>query len=88
MLAIMQAENRACDPAQHNLTASETHKDMQGRTVCIGSYGLLQVGCLHFTREENPADPATNIATAYEVWKQQGYTAWTQYSNGEYLKYL
>lgn len=82
MLAIMKAENRGCDPAVKNLSPLEDHG------VCIGSYGLLQVGCVHFNSKQNPNEVNTNIAVGYSVWQRQGYNAWTQYRNGEYLKFL
>lgn len=82
MQAIAQAENRSCDPTRHNLSADENHK------VCIGSYGVLQVGCLHYRNGEDRNDLKTNIAVAHRVYLQQGYSAWTQYNNGEYRKFL
>lgn len=82
MLAVMKAENRGCDPSNRNESSAEDHG------VCIGSYGLFQVGCVHFTGEQNPNDVVTNVAVAYAVWKKQGYNAWTNYRNGEYLKFL
>ena len=82
MSAIAEAENRACDPLRHNLSADEDHK------VCIGSYGVLQVGCLHYRDGEDRNDLKTNIAVAHRVWLQQGYNAWTQYSNNEYKRFL
>lgn len=80
--AIAQAENRSCNPTNHNLSSAEDHG------VCIGSYGVLQVGCLHYRAGENRDDLATNVAVAHRVWQSQGYTAWTMFRNGEYLKYL
>ena len=80
--AIAEAENRSCDPLRHNLSASENHK------VCVGSYGVLQVGCLHYRDGEDRNDLKTNIAVAHRVYLQQGYGAWTQYNNGEYRKFL
>ena len=82
MLAVMKAENRSCDPGSKNLSPLENHR------VCIGSYGLLQVGCVHFSGNQDPNDVGTNISVAHAVWLKQGYNAWTQYANGEYLKYL
>ena len=82
MLAVMKAENRSCDPGVKNISPLEDHR------VCVGSYGLLQVGCVHFSGNQDPNDVGTNIAVAHAVWLKQGYTAWTQYANGEYLKYL
>ena len=82
MQAIAQAENRSCDPTRHNLSAGENHK------VCIGSYGVLQVGCLHYRNGEDRNDLKTNVAVAHRVYLQQGYNAWTQYNNGEYKRFL
>lgn len=82
MSAIAEAENRSCDPLRHNLSADENHK------VCIGSYGVLQVGCLHYRNGEDRNDLKTNIAVAHRVYLQQGYNAWTQYKNGEYKRFL
>lgn len=86
--AIAQAENRSCDPTRHNLTASETHRDYLGRVICVGSYGALQVGCLHYRKGENRSDLATNIRVAHRVWQSSGYGAWTQYTNGVYQGFL
>lgn len=80
--AIAQAENRTCDPLRHNLSLDEDHG------VCIGSYGVLQVGCLHYYEGENRDDLKTNIAVAHRVWLKQGYTAWTMYRNGTYKEFL
>lgn len=82
MQAISQAENRTCNPLHHNLTMSENHG------VCVGSYGVMQVGCLHYEENENRDDLATNIRVAHRVWLKQGYTAWTMYKNGTYREFL
>jgi len=34
------------------------------------------------------SNPANNARAAYEVWKNQGFAAWTMYKNGEYRNYL
>lgn len=86
--AIAQAENRACDPLKHNLTATETHRRADGSVICVGSYGVLQVGCLHYRADEDHDDFATNVKVAHRVWKESGYTAWTQYKNGTYREFL
>lgn len=88
MLAIAQAENTSCDPKRHNETASETHKRRDGSVICVGSYGVLQVGCLHYKKNENRNDLATNVKVAHRVWKSSGYTAWTQYKNGKYWEFM
>ena len=88
MIAIAKAENSACDPLNHNLTSSETHYNGKGQVICVGSYGVLQVGCLHYRAGEDPDDMSTNIEVAHRVWEGAGYTAWTMYRNSTYLKYL
>lgn len=88
MTAISMAES-GCNPARNNLTASETHRGYDGNVVCVGSYGALQIGCVHYLK--NPAglnDLATNVAVAHSVYLKQGYKAWSVYSSGKYLKYL
>ena len=83
MTAIAKAESKkhSCDPAGHNLTMTENHG------VCVGSYGALQVGCVHYNGED-VNDLKTNVAIAHKVWLEQGYTAWTQYNNGIYRRFL
>lgn len=94
MQAIARAENRNCDPRGHNLTASETHRDAHGNVICVGSYGVIQVGCLHYREGEDRNDMATNIKVAHRVyvarasWDSTGYNAWTMYKNGEYKRFL
>jgi hypothetical protein len=78
IIAIAKAENDTCDPLRHNLTSSEDHG------VCVGSYGVLQVGCLHYRAGENRDSLVINVAVAYRVWLEQNYNAWTMYRNGEY----
>jgi hypothetical protein len=88
MLAIAKAENRTCDPTRHNLTKSETHYNNRGEVICVGSYGVLQVGCLHYQQGEDINDLATNVRIAHKVYLLQKYTAWTQYRNSKYKSFL
>lgn len=88
MTAIAKSENDTCDPLRHNETLTENHK------TCVGSYGVLQVGCIHYIdygyalTEANKNDLALNVQIAHKVWQKQGYTAWTEYRNGGYRKHL
>lgn len=86
--AIAQAENRDCDPLKHNEKPEETHRRQDGSIICVGSYGVLQVGCLHYQAGENRDDLQTNIRIAHKVWKESNYTAWTMYKNGRYQEFL
>lgn len=90
--AIAEAENRTCNPLRHNETTSETHKRADGSIICIGSYGVLQVGCLHYSEGEDRNDLATNVAIAHRLWQQRekwgnGYEAWTMYLNGTWKEF-
>lgn len=88
--AIAQAENRGCDPKRHNETASETHRRADGSVICVGSYGVLQVGCLHFQKGEDRDNLKTQVAVAHRVWVESNgsYTPWTMYKNGTYQQFL
>lgn len=89
MQAIAQAENRTCDPLRHNESVGETHRrSSDGSVICVGSYGVLQVGCLHYQPTESRDDLATNVRIAHKVWQSSGYTAWTMYKNGTYKGFL
>lgn len=78
MQAIARAES-GCNQANHNL--ADKHDG------CMGSYGALQIGCIHYNGE-SVDDFKVNIELAHRVWQSQGYTAWTQYSNGEYKEFM
>lgn len=87
MFAISKAENTTCNPTRHNLTNSENHG------VCIGSYGVLQVGCLHYKSTDDINNLETNVRIAKQVFDNRqkwgsGYQAWSMYNNGIYKKYL
>ena len=52
---------------------------------CVGSYGLMQVACIHggiFT------DPKQNMDKAFEIYNQSGWKPWGAYTNRSYLKHL
>ena len=93
-MAVAQAENRSCDPKNHNLTASETHRRADGSVICVGSYGVIQVGCLHFREGEDVNDMPTTIKVAHRAyvarasWDSNGWNAWTMYKNGKYREFL
>lgn len=81
MLAIMKAES-SCNPGA-------VGDDYPIAGVHAPSCGLLQVRTLPGRPDcISLKDPATNIRTAYLIFKSQGYRAWSVYSNGRYAKYL
>lgn len=79
ILAIMKAES-GCKPDSINWS--------DGHNGCTGSYGLMQLACLHFSEGQDKLDVVTNIAVAYKVYVGSGLTAWSAYTNGSYLKFL
>lgn len=55
-----------------------------------GSFGLWQIN-LHAHQEffNQPLyDPQTNANAAFKVFQEQGFSAWSTYTNGAYQEYL
>lgn len=75
-MAVMQAES-GCNPEASNW--NDRH------ATCIGSFGLFQLGCFW---TDNPHDPATNVAKAYEIYSRSGWRPWGAFNNKSYLRYL
>jgi len=68
-----------CNPTNHNY--NDTHKNYYtGEVICKGSYGLMQVGCIHYNGED-PNDWKKNIEIAHRVYEQSGWNAWTTYKH-------
>ena len=83
--AVMMAESSG-NPQAHN------SKDYHRRVGCWGSYGLFQMGCIHFGHYgltwDNKFSPEENIQSAYLLWKQRGWKEWGAYTDGSYRKFL
>ncbi len=66
--------------------------DYHKRANCWNSYGLFQMGCLHFGNygltESNWSSPEANVRAAYLLWKESGWGPWGAYTNGSYKKFL
>lgn len=88
-MAIMQAENRACDPAIDNAGLNyDSSVD----------YGLFQVNSIHADMVggdlESLRNPEVNIRVAYGIYvgalkaQGDGWKAWSTYNNGDYLQFL
>lgn len=54
---------------------------------CIGSYGLMQIACIH-TGGQAEYNPEVNMAKAYEIYSRSGWTPWGAFTSGKYLKFL
>lgn len=50
--------------------------------------GIFMINSVHGYSVGYLQDAENNIEIAYEVWLSQGCEAWSDYSNGRYLKYL
>jgi hypothetical protein len=78
--AICKAENESQDPNKINYANKDGSFDT----------GLCQINSIHIDKVGNLEllkDPETNIRVAKQIRDGSGWTAWTQYKNGEYLKY-
>lgn len=75
-MAIMQAES-GCNTAAISPTCD---------------HGLMQINCVHRDMVGGDLnklhDPATNIRVAYAIYSGGGWSPWTTYTSGAYLKYL
>lgn len=53
---------------------------------CIGSYGLMQIACIHTGGAEY--DPARNMAKAFEIYSRSSWLPWGAYTSGGYLRFM
>jgi len=60
---------------------------VDGRTYGY-SLGVLQVRILPGRERCDTEDPAVLMSCAYNIYKGQGLSAWTMYTNGRYLRFL
>lgn len=84
MAAIMKAES-GCNVSALGDTALSYQQG--GRTYGY-SVGLLQVRILPGREHCETDDLKTYMDCAYKIYKGQGYSAWSVFSNSSYLKYL
>ena len=79
--AICQAENKSQDPNAINYANKDGSFDT----------GLCQINSIHIGKVDGNLellkDPETNIRVAKQIRDESGWTAWTQYKNGEYLEF-
>ena len=66
-----------CNPTNHNLKDNHKHY-LTGETICLGSYNLFNVGCIHYNGEDIN-DWKKNVELAYRVYKSSGWNAWSTY---------
>lgn len=67
----------------------EWHYDSKGNPVCQGSYGVMQVACVHnISDPEALFDVEFNIKKAREIYLERGWQPWGGWSSGGYKKHL
>lgn len=47
---------------------------------CTGSYGLMQIACIHTNDVEGLKNPEINVKIAHQLWKTEGFKPWTTYA--------
>ena len=90
-VAIAKAESKLYDRA-HN---PEAHKNRQGEVICYGSFGIMQIGCVHSIKDsEGLYDIEYNLQKARAIYddslrrRGNGWLPWGAYTDGRYLQYL
>lgn len=87
-VAIAKAESVGLNKDAYN---PEAHKDEKGKVICNGSYGVMQIACIH--HRNNPKelfDVSTNLKEAQEIYEASGKTfkQWGAYTDGSYKRYM
>jgi hypothetical protein len=81
--AVMMAESSG-NPNAFN--SGDNHR------VCRGSYGLFQMGCVHFGHYgltwDNRFDIEQNIHSAYLLYSARGWKEWGAFTSGAYRTFL
>ena len=84
MLAIAKAES-SC---RANAVGDTSIKYVQDGREYGYSVGMFQIRILPGREHCDTFDIPTNVACAYSIYKGQGLTAWSVYTNGRYASYL
>lgn len=67
----------------------EWHYDRHGNKICQGSYGVMQIACVHHLEDpEALFDVEFNLAKAREIYNSEGWRPWGGYTSGGHKKYL
>lgn len=84
MVAIATAESHCRTGAKGDQTLTFTQNDR----VYGYSLGAFQVRILPGREHCDTFDVGTNVKCAYDVWRTQGYRAWSVYLSGKYKEHL
>ena len=55
---------------------------------CNGSYGIMQIACVHVSDTERLYDPEYNLQVARRIYDAEGWRPWGAYTDGSYLRYI
>lgn len=67
----------------------EWHYDRYGNPVCKGSYGVMQIACVHHLESpEALFDVEFNLQKAKEIYTEQGWQPWGGYTSGGWRNHL
>ncbi len=59
---------------------------------CQGSYGLMQVACIHYEARgiygDMRFDPQLNMQIAFEIYQESWWRPWGAYVNGSFRRFL
>lgn len=84
-LAIANAESRL-NPKAYN---PEWHYDKYGNPICQGSYGIMQVACIHVKDPNKLFDVRYNLEVASKIYNNSNsWLPWGAFTNGNYKKFL
>lgn len=84
MVAISQAESNCQAEAKGDTTLTY---EQNGRTYGY-SVSVFQVRILPGREACDTFDIVKNVECAFNIWKGQGYRAWSVYTNGKYAQFL
>ena len=87
-VAIGKSESgKTLKPTAYN---PEWHYDKYGNPVCQGSYGVMQIACVHHVEDpEALYDVQFNLEKAKQIREARGtWNDWGGYTSGKYRKYI
>lgn len=86
-VAVAKSESgKALLPTAYN---PEWHYDRNGNKVCQGSYGVMQIACVHM--KHNPEalyDVETNLEVARKIYESEGWAPWGGYTSGSWKNHI
>lgn len=86
-MAVMEAESTQ-NMVHCNRYADNTGMNSDG----TNDKGLFQINSIHVSSglitDVQRFDPSANVKAAFAIYEGRGWSAWSAYNNGNYLKYF